>query len=95
MVDIKAEGAKPIDMEAIKFLLDDIATLMNGLRKHAVEHIDEDGGLVVQVMAEKAGWLADKAIGMFGSAAVCGDFEAWTTYKQEQPPQPAARCSGL
>jgi hypothetical protein len=55
----------------------EIATTLNSLRKLAAT-IDDEQNVVVEALAQKAGYLSDRCLLALGEGAVCGDFEAWS-----------------
>jgi hypothetical protein len=70
-----------INEAAVARLKDDIseiATILNSLRKLAPE-ISDDKSVIVETLAQKAGFLADRCLSELGETSlVVGDFAAWS-----------------
>lgn len=77
----EARKKQPIDREKMEYLLQDVASLMNTLREFSINNVEDNSAPIVQVIAEKAGWLADRGIAMIsGRPDVVGEYQDWIHY---------------
>ncbi len=66
------------EIARVKEDLSEIGTILNSLRKLAAE-ITDDKAVVVETLAQKAGYLSDRCLTALGEPLVVGDFEAWSS----------------
>jgi hypothetical protein len=87
-VVIERDG-QTINEETLKRLerdISEIGSLMYSLLNHLREDTDHVQSMpMMEAAAEKAGYLADKALDMIGSGnAICGDFAGWMKWHSER-----------